>query len=209
PERPRSKSPLSADEIIETRNEKTSAAIFVGTDGLDLSSPERAVLDVLDAALSGIGYPGGRLQEALRGRADLVYVVHAFPFYGLDRGYFGVISQTTRDNLERVQQVILKELARLREQPLTPEELQTAKDMVITMHQLSAESLDTRAERAAVNEVLGLGWDFDRTYLEQVKAVSAEDVLRVARRLFQHTLLVRTLPQQGETAQNTAAAGSQ
>jgi zinc protease len=195
PTRPGPVPPLTEDRVIVKENEKTSAGLFVGTNGLSLNDPRRPALDVLDALISGIGYPGGRLHEALRGgEADLVYVVHAFPFLGIDTGFFGVLTQTTLENLESVEAIVLDNLKRVAEEPVSNEELQTAKEMVVTMHYLSLESLEAQAQSAAVNEVLRLGWDYDRRYPDMVRSVTADDILSLARELFTNTLIVKTLP---------------
>jgi zinc protease len=187
---------VEADRTVEKTNEKTSAALFIGTDGLTIGDAERPVMDVLDAVLSGISYPSGRLEEALRGgNNDLVYVVHAFPFYGIEAGYFGVMTQTTMGNLDKVQTVISQNLRRLANEPVPAAELEIGKNIVITMHHLALESLDAQAQSAAVNEVLGLGWDYSRRYPEMVRAVRVEDIQKLAKELFTHTLTVRTLPE--------------
>jgi zinc protease len=97
--------------------------------------------------------------------------------------------------LPKVQDLVLDNLRRLREEPVPVEELQTAKDLVVTMHHLHLESLDAQAQSAAVNEVLGLGWDYDARYPELVRAIQAEDVKRMAEKVFAHTLVVRMLPE--------------
>jgi zinc protease len=196
PELPNETRPLDADRVVEKKNQKTSAALFIGTDGLDISDKERPALDVLDAILSGIGYPTGRLEDALRGGdLDLVYLVHAFPSYGINAGFFGVITQTTMGNMEKVQNIILQNLRRMSEQPVSQQELEMGKNMLATMHHMEMESLGAQAQNAAVNEVLGLGWDYDERYLEQVKTVTVEDVQNIAKKLFAHTLIVRTIPE--------------
>ena len=60
---------------------------------------------------------------------------------------------------------------------------------------MSLETNGAQARSAAVNEVLGLGYDWDDRYPELVEHVSAEDVITVARRLFQHHLLVSAIPE--------------
>jgi len=188
--------PLTADRMVEKKNDKTSCGLFIGTDGMSLNDPHRPVLDVLDGVLSGTGYPGGRLFEALRGgKEDLVYVVGAFPFYGKRAGFFGVITQTTMNNLDKVQELILSNLKRLVEEAVPSEELQNAKDMMRTMHQLGLETVDAQARSAAVNEVLGLGWDYDQKYVPLIEAVTAEEIQGLARDLFSKTLVARTLPE--------------
>jgi zinc protease len=187
---------IRADRTVDKKNEKTSAGLFVGTNGLALDNSRRAVLDLLDAVLSGTRYPGGRLFTALRGGSeDLVYVMHAFPFYGEKAGYFGVITQTTMANLERVQSIILENLRKLCDEPVPETELESGRDMLLTAHKLDAESLGSQAQEAAVNEVLGLGYAYEDQYVKEVRAVTAKDIQALAKELFQHTLVVRTLPE--------------
>ncbi len=188
--------PLVADRTVEKKNEKTSAALFIGTNGLALDSEKRPVLDVLNTILSGAGTPSGRLFEGLRGgREDLVYVVGSFPFYGRNAGYFGVITQTTMGNLERVREVILQNLERLRQERVSEEELKVAQNMLVTAHHMQLERLAARAQSAAVNEVLGLGWDYDQKYPRLVQEVQAQQIQDLAKALFAHTLIVKTLPE--------------
>jgi len=187
---------LAADRRIEEKTAKVSAGIFLGTGGVSVTDPERPVLDVIEAVLSGISYPSGWLHEALRGGdRSLVYVVHGFPAYGIDSGHFGIVAQTTMSNYEDVVRIILEKLQKIQQQPLEPRELEVAKNMCITMHEMGLETNAGQAASATVNAVLGLGYDWDRRYPEQIRQVQAEDVLRVARRLFQHHLLVSVIPE--------------
>ena len=188
--------PLTGDGQVEKNTEKVSAAIFVGTNGMTITDPDRPTLDVIDAALSGIGYPGGWLHEALRGgNRSLVYVIHAFPSSGIDGGHFGVITQTTMSNYQKVVDIILEKMARIQLKPLELEELEVAKNMCITAREMSLESNGAQARSAAINELLGLGYDYDYRYPELIRKVSEDDVLRVARRLFRHHLLASTIPE--------------
>jgi zinc protease len=188
--------PLTATGQVEKKTEKVSAAIFVGTNGMTNTDPDRATLAVIDAVLSGIGYPSGWLHEALRGGdRSLVYVIHAFPSFGIDGGYFGILTQTTMSNYQKVLEIILEKLTRIQQEPLDAEELKSAKDMCITTHEMSLESNGAQARSAAISEVLGLGYDYDDRYPELIRNVTADDVLRVARKLFRNYLLVSAIPE--------------
>ncbi len=195
PQPPEETNRLTSDKVIEKKNEKTSAALFVGTNGPALGSVKRPALDVLDAVLSGAGNPGGRIFEALRGNDNLVYVVGASPFYAKRAGFFGVMTQTTLGNLDKVQRIVLDHLRRLKDEPVPAEELEKAKNGIVTAQKLRMESLDSQAQSAAVNEVIGLGWKYDGEYIRLIQAVKPEDIQAVAKELFGHTLIVRTLPE--------------
>ena len=66
--------------------------------------------------------------------------------------------------------------------------------MCITMHEMGLETMAAQAASSALNELLGLGYDYDVTYAELIEKVSAADVLRLARTLFSHHLIVATKP---------------
>lgn len=196
PDLPNETEMLSENRVVEKKNQKTSAALLIGTNGVDLKSEDRPTLDVLDAILSGVSYPTGRLEDALRGGdQDLVYLVHAFPFYGVNAGFFGVITQTTLANLDKVQGIIMDNLNKLVAEPVSQQELDTGKNIVVTMHHMELESIEAQAQSATVDEVLGLGWNYDAGYIEKVKAVTAANIQDAAKRLFTHTLTVRTIPE--------------
>jgi zinc protease len=188
--------PLTRNEQIKKQTDKVSAAIHLGTNGITVDDPERPALDVIDAVLSGIGYPSGWLHESLRGgNRSLVYVIHAFPRSGIDGGHFGIITQTTMANYEKVVEIILAKLKKIQQQQLNSEELAAAKDMIVTMHEMSLETNGAQARSAAVNQILGLGYDWDDRYPELIDQVSAEDVLKVAGKIFRNHLLVSAIPE--------------
>ena len=183
------------DEIFEVPNEKTSAAVFVGYNGLTLTDQDIPAVHVLDAIISGIGYPSGWLHDALRGDdRDLVYYIHAYPAFGIDGGYFGVIAQTTSGNYDRVLKIILDKMALIQEKEVDDQTLKMAKDMCITMHELGLEKIAAQASSAALNEILGLGSDYDDKYPALIQKVTAADVWRVARKLLSNHLIVATKP---------------
>ena len=60
---------------------------------------------------------------------------------------------------------------------------------------MSLESLTARAQSAAVNETLGLGWNYDKEYTKLVEAVDAQQIQDLAKELFTHTLIIKTIPE--------------
>jgi zinc protease len=186
---------IQEDEQFVVFNQKTSAGILVGYNGLPLNHPDRPVAEVIDAIISGIGYPGGWLHEALRGGdQSLVYYVHAYPAFGVDGAYFGVMTQTTMDNYEQVLRIIGKQMDRLQAGPVDGDTLRQAKDICIIMHEMGLETIGAQASSTVVNQILGLGHDYDEKYPRLIEGVSSADVLRVAGTLFDHQLLVATKP---------------
>jgi len=164
---------------------------------MTLFDRDRPVMDVIDAIVSGIGYPSGWLHESLRGgTTSLVYYVHAFPSYGVDTGHFGIITQTTMGNYQRVLDLILEKMEKIQKELVSDEELERGKNMVITMHQLGRETAAAQAYEAALWEVIGLGFDWDERYAELINEVHREDILRVAQEYFGHHVVASTIPKE-------------
>ena len=196
PKPPKETERITDSRVVEKKTDKSSAALFIGTNGLDIDDADRPVLDVIDSVLSGAGTPGGRLFTALRGgNENLVYVVGAHPFYGKNAGYYGVITQTTLANLNKVQGIIMEQLRKIATEAVPEGELADAEEMILTALHLQNESLRTQAETAAVDEVLSLGMNYQEQYIKKIKAVKAEDVKRLAGKLLAHTLTVRLIPE--------------
>jgi len=188
---------LVRDDRVEEPTDKVSAAIFVGYNGMTLLDKDRPIMDVIDAIVSGIGYPSGWLHESLRGGTrSLVYYVHAFPSYGVDTGHFGIITQTTMGNYQRVLDIIFEKMGKIQGDLVSAKELERGKNMIITMHQLGRETNAAQAYEAALWEVLGLGFDWGERYPELVNRVRPEDILRVARKYLRHHLIASTIPRE-------------
>jgi predicted Zn-dependent peptidase len=83
---------------------------------------------------------------------------------------------------------------RLREDLVSEEDIASAKDMIITMHELERETNGAQAYEAALWEILGLGFGWGEQYPESIRQVEREDVLRVAKRCFKHHLIASTIP---------------
>lgn len=187
---------LQGNLSVAKVSDKYSASIFFGFPGMTIYDEDRPAMDVLDGVLSGINYPGGWLHEQLRGNdKSLVYLVHAFPRPGIDGGYFGVMSQTTMENYDEVISVIRKNIDKISTSLVSDEELNTAKNMCITMRKLSNETYAMQAYSDGINEMLGLGYDYDQQYPSQIQKVTKDDVLKVAKKYFKNSLLVTVYPE--------------
>jgi zinc protease len=189
---------LKEDKTVRMRISRGLSAVYIGFPGIRLTNTQdRVAMHVLDAVLSGIGYPGGWLHRDLRGGdRDLVYVVHAFNFMGLEPGYFGIIAASSPRKMDGVIDIIRQDINRIRKELVGKEELQRAKNMCITMDKLENQTSADMAIQRGLSELYGLGYDFPDRYEEQVRKVTAEDVRRVARQYLDHSLTLRLDPRQ-------------
>ncbi len=183
----------------EREGDKYSATVMIGYPGISIDNKDKFTFDVIDAAISGIGYPSGWLQDRLRGgNSNLVYLVHAFPQFGIGAGFFSILSQTTVNNYNEVLEIISKSIDELKEKGLTDEELNMSKNTCITMNDLSRETIGSQSYNDALYEIIGLGYEYDVKYPELINEVTAEDVLRVANKYFTKKLTVTVFPENYE-----------
>jgi len=186
---------ISSNEQFEVKNEKSSCAVFVGFNGMTITDEDVPVVNVIDAIISGIGYPSGWLHDGLRGgETSLVYYIHAYPAFGIDGGYFGIMAQTTAENYDKVVRTILENIDSIKTTKVDDQTLDRAKNMCITMNEMSLQTIASQSSNAALNEIIGLGSNYDSVYPSLIKKVTAEDVLRVAEKMFSHHLITATKP---------------
>jgi zinc protease len=189
---------------------KPTGMVLLGYPGTSIRDQgDYAALVVLDAIMSGYSYPGGWLHNELRG-AGLVYYVHALQLTGPAPGYFVVIAQTQPEAIDEVVDRIKANVARARDGKITPEEFRTAVQMVTSLHAQENTTVAEQAQQAALDELYGLGYDYDRTFDERIEAVTLKDVVRAAQKYLNNYVLTTSSPQQrpaaSEPAENQPAA---
>ncbi len=163
----------------EKMRNMVQAVLFTGFKTVPCTSGEQYILHVLNAVLSGVGYPGGRLHNRLR-QQQLVYMSYAYNCFGLDTGFFAICAVTTPEQLEKVNAVTDEELQRLRMESVPDEELDRAKHMCILNYQSDSQTIAERAVVGAMDELYGLGCDHSKEFASGVQQVTSEDVRRIA-----------------------------
>ncbi len=155
---------------------------------------DHAAMTVLRAILNGYSTPGGWLHNELRG-AGLVYYVQSTELTGPVPGYFLVSSQTRPDKLDEVVERIRRNLTRAKEGQIPEDEFRTAVDQIIGLHAQENVTIGEQAGTAAIDELYGLGYDYDKKFDAQIRAVTLKDVVGVANKYFTKSILVSTSPE--------------
>jgi zinc protease len=153
-----------------------------------------AAMTVVDAILSGYEHPGGWLHNELRG-AGLVYFVEAFCLTGPAPGFFVVVTQTDPPHIAEVITRIEKNLDKVKAGGFSPAEFHTAVQMILAMHAQSDTTIAGQARRDALDELYGLGYDYDKGFDARIEAVTPEEVTRVSRTYLTEHILVTSSPE--------------
>ena len=75
---------------------------------------------------------------------------------------------------------MLAEIARIQREPVTEGELKSTVQHYLTRHYLRQETNAAQAGELAQYELIGGGWQNGFTFLDRLRAVTPEDVRRVA-----------------------------
>lgn len=179
-----SEEPLTSIRSTEAQKDIKQVVIFMGFPGMTVRSEDRHAMEVLDAVISGISTPGGRLHERLRAN-QIVYVVHAYNQPGLDPGLFAIYTATTPDKMDIATDIIKEEIESIRNNLVSDEELERGKKMCISAKQIGLQTNSAQAFTMGADELFGLGYDDILHYEERINAVTKEDVKQVANKYLQ------------------------
>jgi len=118
----------------------------------------------------------------LRDKESLAYAVSAFSKEGVEPGVFAVYMGTAPDKKDKAIEGILRELKKVITEKVTDEELKRAKSALIGGYEMGLQENSAQASDMANNELLGLGFDEYKRYPGKIEAVTADDILKTARR---------------------------
>jgi zinc protease len=173
---------LTANTTVESLKDKAQGVLMVGYRGVDIFSPDRYALELIDEASSDLG---SRFFVRIREQMGLAYYVGASQMQGLVPGLFLFYLGTDPQKIENVKTALLEEINKLAAEGLTNEELARAKKKLLGQQQIANQSNDSFGYMAALDELYGLGFAYYKAIERDVEAVTLDDVKRAAAKYFQ------------------------
>lgn len=165
------------------RNKKTDQThMILGVRAFDFNHPDRYALSVLATILGG--NMSSRLFMAVRERKGLAYNVSTFSDTMPDVGYLATQCGVDHKNLEETVKTILEEYARIGRELVPEKELSKAKEYIKGSAVMGLESSDEVVSYLVDQELIKGKIRLPEEVFAQIDAVTAEDVLRVARSIF-------------------------
>jgi zinc protease len=177
--------PQSTDAklILVDRPDAPQTTLVFFSLGPARSTPEYPQLEVMNAELGGLF--SSRINMNLREEHGYTYGAGSFFNYRVAPGPFVVYSDVRTDATASATAEVFKELRRMRDTPMTPEELKSAKDSI-------AQSLPGRFEHAAETVgtfaeiyVYDLPLDYFSLLPERLYTVTAEQAQAAAQKFIQ------------------------
>jgi predicted Zn-dependent peptidase len=154
----------------------------LGTKGLPQNHPGRYDLLILNTVLGGS--MSSRLFQEVREKAGLAYSIYSFIESHSDTGAFVVSAGTTADKFAQIMDIVLRELKRLKSEPLSDELLSAAREQLKGNILLSLESSDNIMSKLAKNEIYLGGYQSIEQVIAGFSAVTAETVLDLCNDIF-------------------------
>jgi zinc protease len=162
------------------RREKAQTALALLFPGPSRAADARFAAAMIAGVASGLG---GRFFDELRDKQSLGYTVHAFASERALAGSFGAYIATSPEKEGVARHGLLGEFAKLREEPVTPKELEQAQTYAIGVHAIRQQS-----GGAVLGDIVD-AWLFGRLaeldeFDGRVRGVTAEEMRQLARAYF-------------------------
>jgi zinc protease len=165
--------------LVVDRGASPQTALRIGQIGLPRSTPDYVPLAVMNGALGGLF--SSRINLNLRERNGYTYGASSAFGFRRGAGPFVVGTNVRTDVTAPAVKEIFNEIARMRTEPVTADELALARDSFARSLPGQFETTGDSAGSSSVLFVYGLPLDYYTTLPAKLDAVTAADVLRVAK----------------------------
>ncbi|HEX9021453.1 MAG TPA: pitrilysin family protein [Nitrospirota bacterium] len=173
----------AGERRVVVKRQAELPAVFAGYNAPTIKSPDSYALDVLQGILAS-----GKSSRLYR---SLVYEKQIALYAGGDYDnvsadpnlfyvYAGVMPGKTTDEVEKA---LYGEIEKLKSEPVTDEELQKAKNQIEAGFIMGQDSIFYQAMLLGQYETVA-SWKLLETYVDKVRAVTKEDIQRVAKAYF-------------------------
>lgn len=168
--------------VRHLRRDDEMTAIMAGVPGVAAGSRLRRVQDALGEALAGP--TSSRLYNRLREREGLVYEIFGGSEHYSDASHVFALTETDPKHAERVVGIVLEEFRRAAEVPFGKDEIASAKAQLLAAVARAPEDRERLAREYFCSIFFEGGLrQLSRTKAD-IEAVTAEEVNRLARRVF-------------------------
>ena len=169
PEQPRKK---------DISMQKEQSLILLGFLGVEVADERNYPLQILSSILSGAD---GMLFHTLREQQGFTYTSGAISVPAVEPGYFLLYAATSEENIDDVKKEMQALVRKVIKGDITREEIEAAKNRLITYQATSMEANSSVSMTMAIDELYGLGFENYKIYPDKIRAVTLEDIKQAAR----------------------------
>ena len=165
--------------------------ICLATNGMSITDPRRYAYSLLNTIIGG--NMSSRLFQEIREKRGLAYSVYSYASSFVDTGMFGIYTGVAPENMQKSIQLILEEISKISKTRVDSNELRYAKEYTKGNLMLASESNDNQMVRMAQNETHFGRYIPMEEIINNVEAVTEDDILELAESLFQSNRFALTL----------------
>lgn len=167
-------------QAIRVNKELTQANIILGHQGVGRENPDYYAVQVMNYILGG-GDFSSRTMNSIRNEKGLAYSVYSHFSAERQRGEFQLVMQTKNETAQEAIRIANQEIRRMREQPVSEQELGDAKDFLTGSFPLRLDTNRKVARFLAQVEYFQLGLDYPDRYPDLIRKVTRADIERAAK----------------------------
>ncbi|MGH7852994.1 MAG: M16 family metallopeptidase [Candidatus Binatia bacterium] len=190
--KPQPPSQIGKSQTVQVNKDLTQANIVLGHNGVARGNPDYYAIQVMNYILGGGGF-SSRAMDSIRNERGLAYSVYSYFGAEKSHGSFQFVMQTKNETAIEAIRIAKEEMLRMREQPVTDQELNDAKDYLIGSFPLRFDTNRKVAGFLAQVEYYELGLDYPERYADLIRKVTRDDVLRVAKQYLRPDELVTVI----------------
>jgi zinc protease len=172
----------AAPGLYRIQKDVPQGRVSIGLPAVKRDSPDVYALEVMNEILGGSGFVS-RITRTVRSNEGLAYSAGSALRFGIYyAGAFRALYQSKSRTVAYAAQLVLDEMKKMREEPVTADELDTIKRSLVETFPSNFESKAKTVALFAADEYTRRDPSFWPTYRQRIQAVAAADVQRVARR---------------------------
>jgi len=173
---------LSSPVFVKQNPNLEQAHLIIATPFVSETDDRRYAADLLESIIGG--GTSSRLWQKVREERGLAYSVGASVIMYQDCGMFSIFAGTSPDQVKEVVDISIAEMSDIVNNGVTNEELELAKQQTVSSILLSLEDSASRAASLAQCEITHGRQISVEESIENVKAVTAEDIQILAKEFF-------------------------
>lgn len=176
-----------APQISLKFKESDQTHLVLGVRAFSIFDSRRHALQILANYLGG--GMSSRLFQRVREELGAAYYVHASSDLSLDRGYFAISSGVDHRKIDQVIRAITEECVRTTKELISPQDLKRTKDHLLGSFLVGLDTSDEIANFYGGQEIMTGEVLAPQQIMKKIKAVTAEEVRRVAKAIFKNDKL--------------------
>ncbi len=180
----------TAGVYMVNKEDVNQGRVSIGHLGIRMGNPDEFAIDIMNDILGGSGFTS-RITNRVRSDEGLAYSAGSiFTEGAYYPGIFRARFQSRSPTCARAASIVIEEIERMRTERVTEEELETVKTLRIEIFPRYFASASAVAQTFARGELIGRPEDYLDKLRDNFRAVTADDVLRVAKQYLMPDKLV-------------------